>query len=438
MSTENTPPGPAGDKISYISASVAASLDQELMHPDQGAFSLDQLMELAGLACAQAVFRSFPPDQAPIVLVACGPGNQGGDGLVAARHLLHFGYTPRVWYPKRGKQELFSRLVRQLANLEVEFVDQEDFEDALENADVVLDAIFGFSFKGEVREPFREPLELLKDESRMEFESRTKLPPIVSVDIPSAWDVNEGNINNRSFTPQVLISLTAPKLGVRQFQGRHFLGGRFLPPAVAERYGILLPPAFVGGGVLAGSGSLGPRSRTGSSNNGSSSNGGRRGLSANAARIASEDRATSATRPSAQPQSSSAAAGAASSSSSSAAPAPATAPSTSGSSAYYGASGGGAVSITYDDSQIIEITGAEAVPLLEPTPIVTPSTSVSQQDDDDEEEEDAQGEGAQSGAGTGAGAAAAATTGARVGEGKGVAASQGTEAGSGSAEPKPT
>ena len=56
--------------------------------------------------------------------------------------------------------------------------------------------------------------------------------PIVSVDIPSAWDVVEGNIDDRSFTPDVLLSLTAPKLGSKKFTGRHYLGGRFVPPSV--------------------------------------------------------------------------------------------------------------------------------------------------------------------------------------------------------------
>lgn len=52
-----------------------------------GAFSIDQLMELAGLACAQTLQRVYGPEKYPRVLVCCGPGNQGGDGLVAARHL---------------------------------------------------------------------------------------------------------------------------------------------------------------------------------------------------------------------------------------------------------------------------------------------------------------------------------------------------------------
>jgi NAD(P)H-hydrate epimerase len=44
-------------------------------------------MELAGLACAQALATVYGKEKYPRVLVCCGPGNQGGDGLVAARHL---------------------------------------------------------------------------------------------------------------------------------------------------------------------------------------------------------------------------------------------------------------------------------------------------------------------------------------------------------------
>jgi NAD(P)H-hydrate epimerase len=40
------------------------------------------------------------------------------------------------------------------------------------------------------------------------------------------------------FSPDVLISLTAPKMSAKKFQGRHFVGGRFLPPAIAKKYGI--------------------------------------------------------------------------------------------------------------------------------------------------------------------------------------------------------
>lgn len=104
-SGSSSSPGPT--TISYISAETAAALDDELMsHPPEGCgYTLPQLMELAGLACAQALFESYPPDVYPSALVACGPGNQGGDGLVAARHLKLWGYDVAVWYPKPSQKE---------------------------------------------------------------------------------------------------------------------------------------------------------------------------------------------------------------------------------------------------------------------------------------------------------------------------------------------
>ena len=59
-------------------------------------FTVDQLMELAGLSCACAVQAEYPPSAHPRILVIAGPGNNGGDGLVAARHLHHFGYKLQV------------------------------------------------------------------------------------------------------------------------------------------------------------------------------------------------------------------------------------------------------------------------------------------------------------------------------------------------------
>lgn len=95
-----TPTMTAAASIKYITASQAQAIDVELMGPE-GAFTLDQLMELAGLAIAEAVMKIRPLGEVKEldsngmkqsrvnerVLVYCGSGNQGGDGFVAARHL---------------------------------------------------------------------------------------------------------------------------------------------------------------------------------------------------------------------------------------------------------------------------------------------------------------------------------------------------------------
>lgn len=140
---------------------------------------------------------------------------------MAARHLVHYGYKPTIYYPKPGKAELYGRLTQQLRDLGVPFAPSttDDFARALRSTDQVVDAVFGFSFAGEVREPFRAVIAGLRDAS----------VPVLSVDAPSGWDVEHGPPAEgpaSGFVPDALISLTAPKPLVRKFKGRHFIGGR--------------------------------------------------------------------------------------------------------------------------------------------------------------------------------------------------------------------
>ena len=89
----------------HRSQEVAKRIDEELMGPKMG-FFLEQLMELAGLSVAQAVATEYPRESKPRVLVVAGPGNNGGDGLVAARHLHHFGYIVKA---RDGASEIFQK-----------------------------------------------------------------------------------------------------------------------------------------------------------------------------------------------------------------------------------------------------------------------------------------------------------------------------------------
>eukprot|EP00136_Aspergillus_niger_P001390 XP_001390342.2 hypothetical protein ANI_1_550034 [Aspergillus niger CBS 513.88] len=216
--------------LKAISSKDAASLDKDLM--EIGGWSLDQLMELAGLSVSQAVYRVHPPSSGKDVLVICGPGNNGGDGLVAARHLAHYGYKPSVYYPKQGKNELYQRLKIQLENLSVPFIS--DLPVAIKSADFLVDAIFGFSFGGPLREPFPTIISQIE----------TASIPVLSVDAPSSWDIESGPPKEGpglKFMPEALISLTAPKPCVKYYKGRHFLGGRFLTKSIADKYKLDLP-----------------------------------------------------------------------------------------------------------------------------------------------------------------------------------------------------
>jgi hydroxyethylthiazole kinase-like uncharacterized protein yjeF len=179
------------------------------------------------LFICQFISRSFPP------LHHFRPGNNGGDG--------HFGLESTVVYPKRSTKTHFINLVQQLEDLNIPILNEiptiATDKDEEEKFDIVVDAIFGFSFKGTApREPFATAINQMV---QMQKEHNSLL---VSVDVPSSWNVDGGDLSGSGFKPDVLISLTAPKLSAKKFEGRHFVGGRFVPPSLAEKYKIKMPP----------------------------------------------------------------------------------------------------------------------------------------------------------------------------------------------------
>jgi len=216
--------------IKFLNQQEAKTIDERLMG-DLG-FCVEQLMELAGLAVAQAVESHYSARPArPRVLVLAGPGNNGGDGLVAARHLHFFRFPVCVYYPKPTPRPLFEGLTQQCRVLQIPFLESTPSLEEMDSFDVVLDALFGFSFKPPVRPPF---------DMLIQHMCRTKAE-IVSIDIPSGWDVEKGPSADGCFTPAVLVSLTAPKECARHFKGEHFLGGRFVPKVLSDEYALCLP-----------------------------------------------------------------------------------------------------------------------------------------------------------------------------------------------------
>lgn len=150
-------------------------------------FSIDQLMELAGLSVASSILAEYPPSKCSRILIVAGPGNNGGDGLVAARHLYHFGYKDvqvavcscaatrgnnstetehiliwlQLFYPKQTDKPLYKGLVTQLKSLNIPMptIDDITAKPLRDQFDVVVDSIFGFGFTGAPRPPFDKIIE---------------------------------------------------------------------------------------------------------------------------------------------------------------------------------------------------------------------------------------------------------------------------------------
>jgi NAD(P)H-hydrate epimerase len=125
-------------------------------------------------------------------------------------------------------------LKTQLQNLSIPFITATEFPNSLQKSNLLVDAIFGFSFGGPLRDPFGDIISQIE----------TATVPVLSVDAPSSWDIQSGPPKEgpgAGFMPGALISLSAPKPCVAYYRGKHFVGGRFLTRALADRYEIDLP-----------------------------------------------------------------------------------------------------------------------------------------------------------------------------------------------------
>jgi len=170
-------------------------LDKVLVS-DQYGFTIDQLMELAGLSVAEAINDYFSLDTYPKILVCCGPGNNGGDGIVAARHLKSFGYSSKILCPIM--KSAYNNLQNQAKAFGVPIIASLD---EIKDHDLIVDAVFGFGFKGEPRSPYKEIIDFMRASSS----------PVVSVDVPSGWPINDRPYPS-AIDPALLISLSAPVL----------------------------------------------------------------------------------------------------------------------------------------------------------------------------------------------------------------------------------
>jgi len=214
----------------YLNQTEAINIDEELFNEYH--FKVEQLMELAGLSCASAIAEAYPTSKS--VLICVGPGNNGGDGLVCARHLKLFGYHPEIFYPKRPDKELYTSLTKQCQHFDIPFLDTcPSVAEINSKYLLIVDALFGFSFKLPVRKEFEQIMTNLVE---------TKIP-ICSIDIPSGWHVEEGPSEvETSLKPEMLISLTAPKECAQHFKGKfHYLGGRFVPESLSKKYALNIP-----------------------------------------------------------------------------------------------------------------------------------------------------------------------------------------------------
>ena len=195
-----------------------------------------RLMEHAGTAVAAAV-RAIASDLdrwgfGPIVIL-CGPGNNGGDGYVAARRLALAGASvivavvasesrPRGLTSARN----WDRIARDSGIAKVRLAVSRDvamFGQGVEKAAVVVDALLGTGVRGALREPIRSAVELIG-------RARAAGVPVVAVDTPTAVDLSSGEPSDPAVTADLTVTFHRPKTGFLTRRGAAHAGRVLVAP----------------------------------------------------------------------------------------------------------------------------------------------------------------------------------------------------------------
>ncbi len=176
------------------------------------------LMERAGRAVAEAALRLVEGEEGPIVII-CGRGNNGGDGFVAARHLIHMGLDVQVFLAARADDvsgDARTNLLRlpEVGLEAIELTDPAPVAAACQNASLIVDALLGTGLSGEVRGLVADLIRVMNDSARA----------ILAVDLPSGLDSDTGAILGVAVRARETVTLGLPKLGLYLYPGQDLAG----------------------------------------------------------------------------------------------------------------------------------------------------------------------------------------------------------------------
>jgi hydroxyethylthiazole kinase-like uncharacterized protein yjeF len=188
---------------------------EEMSRADKGAQALGipggVLMERAGVAMARIARELYAPERA---LIVAGGGNNGGDGFVIARELHRSGVEVSVLATKEEYEGDPKTNLGILRSLNVGFVGPDELEAQLGRTDLVVDALLGTGFSGEVRQK----------EARLIERMNESTAPVLAVDVPSGVDGATGEVHGAAVRADVTVCAHAAKVGCVVSPGREHAG----------------------------------------------------------------------------------------------------------------------------------------------------------------------------------------------------------------------
>ncbi|MBF0319284.1 MAG: NAD(P)H-hydrate dehydratase [Nitrospirae bacterium] len=175
------------------------------------------LMERAGVATAGHILEKFPPGD---VCVLCGPGNNGGDGIVVARELFNNGFNVRVYIASHmeGLNDDCRFQYKIAEKLGIEIIFKSNIKDSDLRDSLIVDALFGTGLNKPVKDAIAKTIEAVNSRPR----------PVVSVDIPSGISADNGEVLGKAVRATATVTFGLPKRGHLLYPGKDHTGELFV------------------------------------------------------------------------------------------------------------------------------------------------------------------------------------------------------------------
>ena len=169
------------------------------------------MMENAGAAATKILVEKFGDVKSKNILVFAGLGNNGGDGLVIARHLSGYGSNVTVFLlgePDNIRSEECSwnwNLLEKMKSIKLLTGGNLDHLNSLE-FDIIIDGILGTGISGKIREPHSSAITFINNSNAFKL----------AVDVPSGIDPDTGDKNLRHVTANITITFHRMKVGMQK------------------------------------------------------------------------------------------------------------------------------------------------------------------------------------------------------------------------------
>jgi NAD(P)H-hydrate epimerase len=235
-----------------LTADEMAEVDR--LAVDEFGIDLLQMMEQAGSHLAELVRAELGGDlRGKRVVVAVGPGNNGGGGLAAARHLANRGASIRVILARpvnrltdAGRHQLATLLQMSVdCCVAIYDVPDDELDREFASADAIVDAVLGYRASGAPHDGVRWLVDRI-----------ARAPaPAISLDLPSGIDADTGEATGAAVRATATLTLALPKPGLfsaagRERVGRVHLADIGLPAALYRRIGLDVGSPFAAGRIV--------------------------------------------------------------------------------------------------------------------------------------------------------------------------------------------